>query len=86
LLESEQQEAEAWWLLSFTDDHHLGTAIVKGRGVVSAVAETHRLKVNPGGSVLAIQLPAEWDRPEWVNRLLTTAEAKMIPPPKETTR
>jgi hypothetical protein len=82
LLEVEQLEQECWWYLSFASyDCFLGAAIVRGRGLVSAFRETHRLGLNPGGEVLGLNMPSEWDYSEWTNRLLTWAECEELPEP-----
>jgi hypothetical protein len=69
----------AYWWLSFADtsrpsgSQNLGVAIVEARDLESAVAEAWRLKCNPGGEFMGIQLS---EVPEGLptGRLLTPEE------------
>jgi hypothetical protein len=73
LLLEEASEPEQWWYLSFVkDDKFAGAAIVRGRGITSAVQRSHRLRLNPGGEVMAFPVG---DKPKYpVNKLLSKEE------------
>ena len=60
-----------WWLSFATEERFLGACVVEAYGIITAVLETHRLKINPGGSVAAWSLPSEPDLSRWANQLLT---------------
>lgn len=67
-----------WWYLSFADGklptgtQFLGAIVVRARGFLDAVRQTHRRGINPGGEVQGVDVPAEWNPPEaFVNRLLS---------------
>lgn len=78
LLAAEAGNPPIWWWLSFADDDGFrGACLVKAGGMLSAVAESHRLRINPGGQVLAVAVPSGVDIPSaFVNRLLDKAEAE----------
>jgi hypothetical protein len=58
MFEKELQDESGWWYLSFADDEgFLGVCWVKARGLIEATQIAYRLKINPGGEVLAIPLP-----------------------------
>jgi hypothetical protein len=73
-----------WWWLSFADGNRpkgqqfLGACMVQGWGMLTAVAEAHARRINPGGEVAGAPLPegAPDPLPEWTNRLLTKAECE----------
>jgi hypothetical protein len=72
ILAEESQEIETWWWLSFADDNGFrGAAMVRGRGILSAVHEASRLGLNPGGDVAGLSLQDHEPPSEWVGRLLT---------------
>ena len=57
----------------------MGVAIVRGRGMIDAVNESHRRAINPGGEVMFVKLPPNAKvAEEFVNRLLTRAEAEAV--------
>jgi len=85
LSDQEENEPEAWCWLSFCDpdapegSSFLGVAIVRGRGMIDAVNESHRRAINPGGEVMFVKLPPNAKvAEEFVNRLLTRAEAEAV--------
>lgn len=69
-----------WWLSFVSDDDvFLGIAVVRGFDMEFAVMSAHRLGCNPGGHVLALLLPEGLAvSEEYVNRLLTKAEAEEL--------
>lgn len=73
-LEEEQATEEAWWLLVFVGEEEafLGATIVRALGMMHAVEESHRLKLNPGGEVRGEEL-VKVD-PELCNRPLSFEE------------
>lgn len=73
LLAAEADQPLQWWYLSFVKDGHFaGAAIVRGRGVTSAMMESHRLRLNPGGEIMSFPVG---DKPLYpVNRLLSKEE------------
>jgi hypothetical protein len=71
-----------WWL-SFCHgdrpkgDQFVGACIVEGQDIAAAVGEAWRLGCNPGGQVLAVQLP--WRTiPSLVGRLIGKEEATAL--------
>lgn len=86
-LRAESGEVKRWWWLSFCDPRRpkgsqfLGVAIVRGRGMGTAVAEAHKRGCNPGGEVQGLSLPP-WATPPktHVNRLLAKAEIDELKP------
>lgn len=82
---SKNQPASQWWWLSFADEtgkigsRSLGIAIVQGRDDLSAVAMSHELGINPGGSILLASIAANrLPAPENRNRLLSPADAREL--------
>lgn len=66
------------WMSFSTDEAFLGVALVRCASQLGAIALTHRLGINPGGSVLASALPtdiAQHVATSEINRLLNEAEA-----------
>jgi hypothetical protein len=63
-----------WWWLSFVDPdtgRFRGAVLVQAWGFATAMGETHRLGINPGGAVLGEPAPDWVDVPvEFANRLL----------------
>jgi hypothetical protein len=83
VLAEEAQHPLCWIFIDFgTQDQFYGAVVVRARGVVSATLEAHRLGINPGGEALAMSMPDGWDRPEYCNRLLTSEEVDVLPPPR----
>lgn len=81
----ESTEPMRWWWLSFTDadlpegSQFLGVAVVEARGLAWAITVAHGLGINPGGDVMAIEIPDEHVPPEsFRNRLLDRAEAESL--------
>ena len=55
-------QPETYWYMSFADekeDKFNGACVVKARGVLDAIQTAHRLGINPGGQVLAMEVPAD---------------------------
>jgi hypothetical protein len=80
--EEAAKELGSWWL-SFVDPERpdgqrfLGAAIVEGYGAASASIRAHELRVNPGGSVQAVELKGDGVPPPGLrNRLLSMNEIK----------
>jgi len=73
LHDQEMSAPLAWYWLSFADDDGFrGVAIVQARGVTTAIAKTHHLKINPGGQVMCIEIqPEHVPAPEYRERLLS---------------
>src|ERR1700712_191901 len=81
----DNQPVNRWWWLSFADEtskvgsRSLGIAIVQGRDDVSAVAMSHELGINPGGSILLASIAANrLPAPENRNRLLSPGDAREL--------
>jgi hypothetical protein len=68
----------ALWYLSFAEPgRFLGGVMIEARGLTSALIESHRLGINPGGEVQGTRLPndvAASFPPEDRHRLLSKAE------------
>ena len=73
LLKDEQQQQACWWYLSFVDSNHfLGGVIIWARGMVMAHMAATALELNPGGEMLAVEIPRDKVPPaRYANRLLT---------------
>lgn len=69
-----------WWWLSFAGaDGFLGLNIICANSFVDALERSHRLGINPGGSVQGFLIPYEHRPPEsYWHRLLTAEEAYQI--------
>lgn len=69
-----------WWWLSFADEEKLrGIVIVQAPSFLLAVAESHRLQINPHGEVRGFPFPSELTPPEqFRNRCLTREEAEEL--------
>ncbi len=58
-------EAKQWWWLSFADgrfpkgSQFLGSAIVPGTSIFVAASVAREARINPGGEVLGLPIPAE---------------------------
>lgn len=71
-----------WWWLSFADaslprgEQFLGGCVVRAMGMGTAVRESHRLGINPGGEVRGMAFPASIEPPSpfFRYRLLTREE------------
>jgi ABC-type proline/glycine betaine transport system ATPase subunit len=74
-----------FWL-SFCDpdkpegERFLGAAIVEATDLREALKVTWRLKINPGGEVLSVEIPDDvtLEPNDCMNRLLTKAEAEAV--------
>lgn len=83
-LQLEEMETKPrWFWCSFCDStlppgsQFLGVVIVKAQGPATATALTYVLGINPGGEILFCELPYPLKpKDEFVNRLLTKAEAE----------
>jgi hypothetical protein len=54
MIAEEALQPESWWYLSFVGEGgFLGAALVRARGMTSALQRAHRLGINPGGRVKA---------------------------------
>jgi hypothetical protein len=63
-----------WCYMSFADESgFLGGVYVFARGILSAVAATHEMGINPGGQVMYME-PEDAPPPELINRLLSREE------------
>lgn len=78
---------ERWYYLSFaTDERFLGALVLKAFGKSDVVLMSHELKLNPGGSVMILEMADEFPDPppEFTNRLLNKADLdeldKHVPP------
>jgi hypothetical protein len=83
LLEKEYDSPEKWHYLSFADEHgFLGGVIIKAHGITDAVMKTHRLGINPGGSVMSWLITDEKMLPNetFRNRLLSREEVDNMRP------
>jgi hypothetical protein len=78
----EGTQSLGWWFLGFSDKEKLlGGCFVEARGHRTALDESHRRKINPGGQVLHVPIPPEIIEtiPKNArNRLLTKAELDAI--------
>lgn len=64
-----------WWLSFANDGGFLGGALVRGDTFPHAIAEAHRLGINPGGEVQGVELPGDDEPPDHeMNRLYSKAE------------
>jgi len=72
---------KTWWYLSFADEAFNGACIVEADGMVEAVKEAHRLRINPGGQVRGNPIPedAVYD-PAYRNRLLNKDDLQEMLP------
>jgi hypothetical protein len=70
--------------LSFADgrlpkgNQWLGAIITEAENDLLAVAKTHKLKINPGGEVLTINLQEIEIDPKYYDRLLTKADLEYM--------
>lgn len=71
-MKEENQQPEGWWYLSFADEErNLGAAIVRGRGLFTALLTAKSHGIDPGGEVLSFPLDlGEPPEPKYRNRLL----------------
>lgn len=75
---------KTWWYLSFADEKFNGGCIVEASGMIDAVKEAHRLKINPGGQVAGHPIPrnAVYDS-KYRNRLLSKEDLQEMLPHEE---
>jgi hypothetical protein len=81
LIDDERKNPPGWWYLSFVsdDDVFLGVAIVQGQGLITAVRRAHRLKINPGGQLMGLEIPDISLVPEEAReRLLSKADLERL--------
>jgi len=78
------------WYFSFADgsrpkgSQFLGVAVVEAPDEVSAARETWRQGCNPGGGVVFVEIPEDFQiPPEAVNKLLSEAEVEKFFGPVE---
>src|SRR5580658_1300853 len=89
LLRAELNQPERFWLLSFSkgkfsEGKWLGGIIIKAHGITDAMFKTHQLKINPGGEMMAIEIPDEKVPPaEWHDQLLTRDQMDFLWGPSE---
>ncbi len=77
VFEEGMNEVSWWWLSFATETEFLGGVFLQAKGMVDAVAKSHRLGLNPGGSVMTVSVPDGKTPPEHlINRLLTKEEAE----------
>ncbi len=72
-----------WYYLSFAGDEGFrGACVVQADDFISAVQETHRRKINPGGQVMGDEFPACETLPseDYRNRLLSRNDILKIWP------
>ena len=79
----ELRERGPWWWLSFAGTEGFRGACVVGgvHDIVSAVRVAHALGINPGGEVLAVEIPERGlgtVEDGEIERLLTKQEAEAI--------
>lgn len=70
-----------WYYTSFAGEKgFLGATIVLACGPVTAILESHRLGINPGGEAMTIKVPNGKEAliEGKTNRLLTREEAKAL--------
>jgi hypothetical protein len=74
--------------LSFaTDEEFYGAVIIEAHGIGHATMLTHQLGINPGGQVMAVDIPAEMiPSAKYHNRLLTKEEILEFWPDSKTIR
>lgn len=82
--ESEEGLMKQWWYLSFAAEKFLGACIIEAEDFVDAVRRSHRMNINPGGSVRGNPIPedAVYD-PSYRNRLLTKEDLQAMLPHEE---
>jgi hypothetical protein len=80
LLAEERKQPLGWHYLSFANNTgFLGGAIVRGRGILTAIERCDKLGINPGGEVMSWRIPtADLHRvtPGLRNRLLSEREVR----------
>jgi hypothetical protein len=81
LLEQEAVEPERWWWLSWSlpveKGGFQGAAIVRGRGIISALLEAGRKRCAAGGELVAIPMES-FDPAGYENRLLSRQEVEEL--------
>lgn len=69
------------WYLSFVGDKgFLGGCVVKATTIEEAIRRSWRLKINPGGEVMCIPVPAGREDMLPLNRLMTRQELEEYGP------
>lgn len=88
LLDAMQQELlkpERWHYFSFADTEFRGGVFMLSRGFVTGLIKINDLGINPGGEVIAWDVPDEHMAPEsYRNRLLIRAEICEVWPDAKT--
>jgi hypothetical protein len=69
-----------WFYLSFAGEEGFrGGCIVAGKGEISALQRSHKLRINPGGQVLFIKVPNDKLPPhQYRDRLLSREQLEEI--------
>lgn len=87
VLAEESVQPEEWYYLSFAGEKFNGGCIVRARGLLSAVSECNRLKINPHGEVVGAPIPDEHLPAEkYRNRLLTKEDIQEFWPDAKSAR
>ena len=75
VLIEEQKKPFGWWYTSFVNGVFLGGCIVEAQGPATALRQTHKLGINPGGETMTWEIVPDRVPPEtYRNRLLTKAQ------------
>ena len=72
-----------WWLSFNNDGEAKGVCIVRGRDIEEAIRICWRLKINPGGEVMSVQCPPEFEKLvpfEAIGKLLPLEEVQRLIP------
>lgn len=80
-IEAEENNSLATWYLSFADENGWkGAIVVDAKGAASAIDLVNKAEINPGGSVMEIQLNPEnaIKAASSMNRLLNMADCQSI--------
>lgn len=92
VLTEELQTVERWHYLSFAEDRQdgfLGAVVIKAYGIADAILRCHNQSINPGGQVMAVEMPDDVvaQVPEsHRNRLLSKKELQEIWPDAKSIR
>lgn len=79
--ELEHGEIQLWYLSFASPEKFLGGCFVLALGVGTAIQQSHRLGINPGGSVQAIRTDAKAAHSldaKWMNVLLTKQQLQEL--------
>jgi hypothetical protein len=78
MLAQEDAQPEGWWFLSFSDGAFLGACFVQARGMTRAIQRAKDLGIDPGGQVMALQVPPP-EPDVRVNALLQRGDSGIAP-------